>query len=143
VNLHSLHASATQWLWVSADGANGRYIGNHAYQLDRGEPSPLNETRPGWAHRWWIPDRYNWQPWQNAVLTLFTNGYVRPLCGKTSRSRWPSAHLSNHTGCTECRRVAAGRGIMIKHYIEAQEADPMYRAFAAERDAWRLAHQVA
>ena len=139
MNLHEVRiAMRNVAMWVVVTGANGRPIGHHLYPLAEGAPPEGLGVRHGWQERaWWRPARFGWRPFEMAAATMFSRGYVQPLCGHRSASTHPRASLSRQRGtCVECARIATQRGMMALTYNEAQQMSTTLQALQAEQAAW-------
>jgi hypothetical protein len=137
MNLHQIRGSTTKWIWIRMYGGNGRFLGNHAYEIEQGIPQVLEFERPMWANQYWEPNRFEWRAFRDALYSLFANGYVRPLCGHSSRARFLDGRFATYSGCGNCTRIADTRGIIIYTHQDAVSANPTQQAITAERATWR------
>lgn len=143
MNLHRIAINGQRALvWVSMRGGNGRHLGTHAWEVDEGEPPTTFEPRPGWVtdgYRYWLPNRYRWEPFKESIERLFLGGYVRPLCGWRSRSRWPRATMARNHGyntCADCARIANQRGTLILDSESTRTHSPAYQQTREEFRRW-------
>ena len=122
-------------MWLVAYGQNGRNIGTHLWPIDEGTPpETVVETAQTWNRNYWMPRRLGWRAFD--YQTLFSNGYVQPLCGHRSASRWPritERNAWNHNTCTNCVAEAARRGIVIQTPTQAQEQSRTMQELMTER----------
>jgi hypothetical protein len=138
MNLHNVLTSLRNVaLWVRVTGSNGRSIGTHLWELEEGVPPDL-APKPSWQERaWWRPSRFSWQPFQTSLDLLFRTGYVRPICGKRSASRFPYGQFAGtHGRCADCVRVARERGIIALTQSEAIDLSPRYAELRHEQAQW-------
>jgi hypothetical protein len=138
MNLHDITSTTKAWVWLEAIGGNGRSLGTHLWLVVEDDiPPVLNEDRPVWANRDWTPLRYGWTPYNHFVNNIFHDGWVRPLCGLRSASRFAHANSRwTRSNCTHCQRSNRERGIMGKTFNEAVLANPTRQRLAVERDQW-------
>ena len=143
MNLHSIIARNTNTaVWVSVTGGNGAWLGNHLWKLDEGHNiydhtgvMPTYRTRT-----YWVPMRYLWRAYEEAINEMFEpSGWVQPLCGKRSASRFPRARMGGDAGCRDCDRIAREQGILCASTHNIVEMVPAMMQLAQERAAWELA----
>lgn len=149
MNLHNIRIpfAKRSLVWVAVRGSSGRFLGYHLWMLDRGTNTDGPEERPQWAidYRWWTPAYFGWLPYQEAIKNLFINGWVRPICGKTSRSRNPFGDYTDRpssyrTPCRDCERIAAGSGTIVYTDLASDEE---VRALRTEERTWRVEYNDA
>lgn len=138
MNLHSIITRNTNTaVWVSVTGGNGSWLGTHLWRLDEGhnihgDTGVMSNYR---SRQYWVPARYLWRPYNEAMNDMFSDGWVRPLCGKRSASRWPSAQIGGNGGCRDCQRIATEQGILCIHTYNLGDV-PAIRNLALEREEW-------
>lgn len=137
MNLHGIPNKSTRWLWIYIIGGNGRPMGTHLYEIEEGEPPELTPRPPHRNVNYWMPPRYQWQPYTTAIMRLFNLGYVEPLCGRKSKSLRPRAWGGFPAGCIHCRHAAQERGIVAMTTDEATRINAPYNGLRIEMAAWR------
>lgn len=122
MNLHDIAPeSEYSWVWLRADGANGRNLGTHLWRIEHSTPQPFNHrttyggTVDTWStYTWQTPARFDWHPLAAGFSDLTGRPWINPICNHTSRSRSPRMRfwVRDYEMCQNCRQAALHRGII-------------------------------
>ena len=139
MNLHNARFSTSRVaMWLRAYGQNGREIGTHLWVIEEGAPDDtVVETAQAWNRTYWMPRRLQWRAFD--YRNLFNNGYVQPLCGHRSASRWPrvaEGGYFNNNACANCTAEASRRGMVAMTATQATEQSRTMQELLVERQAF-------
>ena len=139
MNLHQITIPGLL-LWWYAQGGNGRTLGTHLWEAEWSNQRPIpyrasyySDTEYRRYVNAWLDSPDPLSPnWRNYA-------WIRPLCGKTSRSSYPTFRAvynpQDYNRCPDCYRIATSRGRQICGSRDYPQMLPYYphRANDVER----------